>query len=146
MVAFVKTRVLAAASGLLALGLAVTASAEPVLFYAGSYTDGASKGIYAFRFDDRTGALAPLGLAVAAPEPAHLWIAPNGKTLYAVNWQTPGGVSAFRIDPKSGGLTLLNRVSSNGDKPNQVVLDPTGRIAVTVNYTCLLYTSDAADE
>ena len=135
MVAFVKTRVLAAASGLLVLGLALTASAEPVLLYAGSYTDGASKGIYAFRFDDRTGALAPLGLAVAAPEPAHLWIAPNGKTLYAVNWQTPGGVSAFRIDPKSGGLTLLNRVSSNGDKPNQVVLDPTGRIAVTVNYT-----------
>ena len=135
MFAFVKTRVLAAASGLLALGLAATASAEPVLLYAGSYTDGASKGIYAFRFDDRTGALQPLGLAVATPEPAHLWIAPNGKTLYAVNWQTPGGGSAFRIDPKSGALTFLNRVASKGDKPNQIVLDPTGRIAVTVNYT-----------
>ena len=135
MLAFVKTRILAAASGLLALGLATTASAKPVLLYAGSYTDGSSKGIYAFRFDDRTGALAPLGLAAATPEAAHLWIAPNGKTLYAVNWQTPGGVSAFRIDPESGGLTLLNRVGSNGDKPNQIVLDPTGRIAVTVNYT-----------
>jgi 6-phosphogluconolactonase len=128
---FVKTRVLA---GLLAASLAGAASAEPVLLYAGSYTDGSSKGVYAFKFDTSTGALEPLGLAVATPEPAHLWIAPNGKTLYAVNWQTPGGVSAFRIDPGSGALTFLNRVGANGDKPNQVVLDPSGRIAVTVNY------------
>jgi 6-phosphogluconolactonase len=132
---FVKTRVVARlAAGLLVASLAGAASAQSVLLYAGSYTDGSSKGIYAFRFDTRTGALEPLGLAATTPEPAHLWIAPNGKTLYAVNWQTPGGVSAFRIDLKSGGLTLLNRVGSNGDKPNQVVLDPSGRVAVTVNY------------
>jgi len=131
----VKTRVMARlAAGLLAACLAGAASAESVLLYAGSYTDGASKGIYAFRFDSQTGGLQPLGLAAATPEPAHLWIAPNGKTLYAVNWQSPGGVSAFRIDPKAGALTFLNRVGSNGDKPNQIVLDPSGRIAVTVNY------------
>jgi 6-phosphogluconolactonase len=120
---------------LLAAGLATGAIAETRLLYAGSYTDGASKGIYAFRFDDRSGAIEPLGLAAATPEPAHLWIAPNGKTLYAVNWQTPGGVSAFRVSPKTGQLTLLGRVSAQGDKPNQVVLDPTGKIAATVNYT-----------
>jgi len=104
------------------------------LLYAGSYTDGTSKGVYAFRFDEQTGALTPLGLAAETPQPAHVWIAPDGKTLYAVNWQTPGGVSAFRIAP-GGKLTLLGRVPSNGDKPNQVVLDPTGKIAATVNYT-----------
>lgn len=122
-------------AGLLVAYLAADATAEPVLLYAGSYTDGASKGVYAFRFDDRTGALTPLGLAAEAPQPAHLWIGPNGKTLYAVNWQTPGGVSAFRIAPETGALTLLNRVAAQGDKPNQIVLDPTGRIAATVNYT-----------
>jgi 6-phosphogluconolactonase len=132
---FVKTRVLGGlAAGLLVAGLAGAASAGSVLLYAGSYTDGTSKGIYAFRFDTASGALQPLGLAAATPEPAHLWIAPNGKTLYAVNWQIPGGVSAFHIDPKAGALTFLNRVGSNGDKPNQIVLDPSGRIAVTVNY------------
>ncbi len=130
---FLKT--LSFTAGLAALSLAAGAMAQPATLYAGSYTDGTSKGIYAFRFDEATGALTPLGLAAETPEPAHLWIAPNGKTLYAVNWQTPGGVSAFRIAPKSGALTLLNRVASNGDKPNQVVLDPTGRIAATVNYT-----------
>jgi 6-phosphogluconolactonase len=132
---FVKPRVLAGlVAGLFAASLAGAANAESVLLYAGSYTDGTSKGIYAFRFDTATGALQPLGLAAATPEPAHLWIAPNGKALYAVNWQSPGGVSAFRIDPKSGELTFLNRVSANGDKPNQVVLDPSGRVAATVNY------------
>jgi 6-phosphogluconolactonase len=29
----------------------------------------------------------------------------------------------------------LNRMTSQGDKPNQVVIDPTGKIAATVNYT-----------
>lgn len=112
-----------------------TLALAAALLYAGSYTDGTSKGIYAFRFDEQTGALTPLGLAAETPQPAHLWIAPNGKTLYAVNWQTPGGVSAFGIAPDTGKLTLLNRVTSQGDKPNQVVLDPTGRLAATVNYT-----------
>jgi 6-phosphogluconolactonase len=64
-----------------------------------------------------------------------LWIAPNRKTLYAVNWETNGGVSAYHIDPKSGALTFLNRVSSHGAQPNQVVVDPSGRVAVTVNFT-----------
>jgi 6-phosphogluconolactonase len=126
---------LGVAASLLGAGFATDATAETRLLYAGSYTDRASKGIYAFRFDDRSGALTPLGLAAATPEPAHIWIAPNGKTLYAVNWRTPGAVSAFRIAPKTGQLTLLGCVSAQGDKPNQVVLDPTGKIAATVNYT-----------
>jgi 6-phosphogluconolactonase len=130
-----RLKILGFVAGLLAAGLAASATAETRLLYAGSYTDGSSKGIYAFRFDDRSGALTPLGLAVATPEPAHLWIAPNGKTLYAVNWKAPGEVSAFRIAPDSGQLSLLGSVSARGDKPNQVVLDPTGKIAATVNYT-----------
>ncbi len=124
-----------AAAGFLALSLATSASAASALLYAGSYTDKTSKGIYAFRLDEASGALTPLGLVAATPEPAHLWIAQDGKTLYAVNWQSPGGVSAFRIAPRTGALTLLNRVASQGDKPNQVVLSPNGRLAITVTYT-----------
>ena len=122
----------------LALGLGLLASpaawAAKSILYAGSYTSGASKGIYAWRFDSQTGQLAPLGLMAATPQPAHIWAAPSGRVLYAVNWEEQGGVSAFRIDPKTGGLTFLNRVSAKGAKPNQVVVDPGGRIAVSVNY------------
>ena len=109
-------------------------AAKVYTLYAGSYTDGASKGIYAWRFDSADGSLAPLGLQAQAVQPAHIWTAPNGKYLYAVNWEQPGWISAFAVDRRTAKLTLLNRVSSEGDKPNQIVVDPSGRIAVTVNY------------
>jgi 6-phosphogluconolactonase len=110
------------------------ARAAQYLLYAGTYTSGGSKGIYAFRFNSDTGALSPIGLVAETKQPAHIWITPNGKYLYAVNWEKQGGVSAFRIDPKTAQLTFLNRVSSEGALPNQVMVDPRGRIAVTVNY------------
>ena len=123
------------AFALAALLVPVPAFAGKYFLYAGSYTTGTSKGIYAWGFDSKSGALAPLGLVAETPQPAHVWIAPNGKTLYAVNWETEGGVSAFRIDAKTGALSFLNKTSSHGAQPNQVVVDPTGRVAVTVNYT-----------
>ena len=118
-----------------ALLLPLPAQAAKYILYIGSYTAGTSKGIYAWSFDSRDGKIAPLGLMAETPQPAHLWIAPNGKTLYTVNWEDKGGVSAYRIDPKSGALTFLNKTSSYGAQPNQVVVDPSGRVAVTVNYT-----------
>jgi 6-phosphogluconolactonase len=118
-----------------ALLLAAPAGAAPYFLYAGSYTAGTSKGIYAWKFDSRTGALSPLGLMARTPQPAHLWIAPNGRTLYAVNWEDVGSVSAWRIAPHTGALTFLNKTSAHGAQPNQVVVDPSGRVAVTVNYT-----------
>lgn len=122
-------------AGLASMAVGVSAAAAKVYtLYAGSYTDGSSKGVYAWRFDSANGALTPLGLQAETGQPAHIWITPNGRFLYAVNWESPGWVSAYAVDRKTGGLTLLNRVSSAGDRPNQVVVDPSGRIAVTVNY------------
>jgi 6-phosphogluconolactonase len=112
--------------------------------YAGTYTQpspktaSASKGIYAWRFDSKTGVLSPIGLVAETKNPAHVWASPDGRFLYAVNWSTgdPDGdtVSSFAIDRKTGALTLLNKVSSHGESPNQIVLDPSGRIAATVTY------------
>jgi 6-phosphogluconolactonase len=113
------------------------------LVFVGSYTHptattmSASKGIYGFRFDSKTGMLSPLGVVAETANPAHVWASPNGKFLYAVNWQSPDKadtVSAFAIDQKTGGLTLLNKSSAMGDLANQVVLDPSGKIAATVTY------------
>ena len=111
------------------------ASAAKYFLYAGSYTAGTSKGIYAWTFDSANGMISPLGLMAQTPQPAHLWIAPNGRALYTVNWETDGGVSAYRIDPHTGALTFLNKTSSHGAQPNQVVVDSSGKVAVTVNYT-----------
>ena len=120
-----------------ALLLPVQARVQPAryIMYVGSYTAGTSKGIYAWKFDSKDGKIYPLGLMAQSPQAAHLWIAPNAKTLYTVNWENEGGVSAYRIDPKTGALTFLNKTSSHGAQPNQVVVDPSGKVAVTVNYT-----------
>jgi 6-phosphogluconolactonase len=111
--------------------------------YVGSYTNptptttSAAKGIYGFRFDSKTGALSPLGLVAETVNPAHVWAHPNGKFVYASNWEAgvPGDyLSAFSIDHKTGKLTLINKVGAKGDRANQVVLDPTGKLAATVTY------------
>jgi 6-phosphogluconolactonase len=111
--------------------------------YVGSYTNptptttSAAKGIYGFRFDSRTGALSPLGLVAETVNPAHLWAHPNGRFVYASNWEAgvPGDyLSAFAVDKKTGKLTLINKVGAKGDRANQVVLDPGGKVASTVTY------------
>ena len=119
---------------LAALLLPLPAMAANTVLYAGSYTAGISKGIYAWRFDSKSGALSSLGLVAQSPQAAHIWIAPSGKTLYTVNWETDGGVSAYAINHKTGALTFLNKTSAHGAQPNQVVVDPGGSIAVTVTY------------
>jgi 6-phosphogluconolactonase len=136
------------AAGLLAMALCatallnVTAGAEGDYFvYAGSYTDAPSqsKGIYAWRFSPASGALAPLGLVAETVNPAYVNATPDGRFLYATNWQTANAakadtVSAFAIDPKTGALTPINKVDAGGGLPNQVVVDPRGRMAVVTNY------------
>jgi 6-phosphogluconolactonase len=118
----------------LLLLLPLPAKAADYFFYSGTYTDGSSKGIYAWRFNDADGRMTPLGLVAETPEPAHLWITPNGKYLYTVNWLQDGAVSAYAIDRHTGALAFLNKVSAHGASPNQVVVDPSGRVAATVNY------------
>src|SRR5687767_15080127 len=112
--------------------------------YAGTYTNpnakttSAAKGIYAWRFDSKSGTLTPIGLVAETVNPAHVWATPDGRFLYAVNWSAGEAsgdtVSAFAIDRKTGSLKFLNKVSSHGELPNQIVLDPSGKIAMTVTY------------
>jgi 6-phosphogluconolactonase len=131
-------------------------TAGDYLVFAGSYTNptptttSPSKGIYAFWFDSKSGTLSPIGLAVESINPVHLWPHPSGKFLYAANWETGDKaigdtVSAFAIDHKAGTLTLLNRVSAHGDRANQVVLDPSGKVAVTVTYNSGTVTAYGVD-
>lgn len=108
--------------------------------YVGTYTEKQSKGIYAFRFDARTGKSAPLGLVAETVSPSFLAVHPNHRFLYAANeianyqGQKTGGVSAFSLDPKSGKLVFLNQVSSRGTGPCHLSLDKTGKNVLVANY------------
>ena len=111
------------------------------LVYFGTYTDGAARGIYAYRFNPETGKLTSLGLMAETPNPAFLAVTPNGRFLYAVNWKGDerekqgDTVSAFAIDRKSGRLTFLNKVDAKGEMPTNLTVDHTGKTLLVVCYT-----------
>lgn len=123
--------------------VALAAGPEPqeYLVYVGTYTDHASKGIYAYRFDSSTGKLTSLGLAADAAEPSFLAVDSGGRFLYAVNeilrynGQPTGAVSAFAIQRETGKLSLLNQVSSHDEGPAHITLDRAGKYALVSNYT-----------
>ncbi|MGZ2745619.1 lactonase family protein [Burkholderia stagnalis] len=108
----------------------------------GTYTDGGSDGIYVYRFDTKTGSVAPLSSAKTV-NPSYLLPSRDGRTVYAVN-ELPGdngpadqrgGISAFRFDAKTGALTFIDRVSSEGNDPCYLSLSPDGKYLVTANYS-----------
>jgi 6-phosphogluconolactonase len=114
------------------------------LLYVATYTskDNApntnSKGIYAYRFDSKTGKLTSLGLAADAADPSWLTLHPSGKFLYAVNELTEkdpiGNMSAYTMDKNTGKLTLLNKVPTKGSGPCHIAIDSTGKAALVSNY------------
>jgi 6-phosphogluconolactonase len=117
-----------------------TALADETLVYLGTYTGAKSQGIYVARLDAEKGVLTAPELAAEARNPSFLAIHPNHKFLYAVGevadfkGQKAGSISAFRIEPKSGKLSLLNHQSSGGDGPCHLVVDRAGKYVLGANY------------
>jgi 6-phosphogluconolactonase len=108
----------------------------------GTYTGAGSDGIYVYRFDAKTGGVTPVSSAKTV-NPSYLLPSRDGRFVYAVN-ELPGddgpanvrgGISAFGFDAKTGALTFLNRVSSEGNDPCYLSLSPDGRYLVTANYS-----------
>jgi 6-phosphogluconolactonase len=117
-----------------------TAETDDYFVYTGTYTGGASKGIYVFRFQPSTGKTVSIGLAVESVNPSFLAVHPDRRTLYAVN-EAPvsdegnGSISAFAIDGKTGRLTFLNKVSSGGRDPCHLTIDQYGKWLLAANYS-----------
>ncbi len=106
-----------------------------VTAYAGTYTGGGSRGIYRFALDGESGALTDPILAAETENPSFLTFHPSGGVLYAVNEVARGAVSAFRVDPATGNLALLNQQPSAGADPCHLVVDRQGRNLLVANYT-----------
>lgn len=111
--------------------------------YVGTYTRHGSKGIYKFRFDEKTGSMTAMGLAAGIPSPTFLATDPQHRYLYTVTEPANAGsltairggsVSSYSIDPKTGALTFLNNVPSGGRGPTHLALDKTGKILFVANY------------
>lgn len=79
-----------------------------------------------------TGHLSFRSAAECPAEPAYQTASPDGKLLF-VSFRSTGQLAAFRIDPMTGQLTLLN-TTSGGDDPAFLKLDRTGRYLLTAYY------------
>ncbi len=108
--------------------------------YIGTYTHGDSEGIYVYRLNLSSGELEFESKATGVESPSFLALHPEHSHLYSVNavrevdGKPSGSVSAFRIDPKTGELTFLNRQLSGGPGPCHVSVDLTGRYVLVANY------------
>ncbi len=114
--------------------LPLLAAPSSFMVFVGTYTNGASKGIYAYRFHPASGDIEPLGLAAETASPSFLAVHPNRRFLYAVNESDANSVSAFAIDSKTGKLKPLNRVSAHGSGPCHLAVDKTGKQLLVANY------------
>jgi 6-phosphogluconolactonase len=126
---------------LVTLSVAQDSPTSKYLLFVGTYTEKDSKGIYAYRFDAASSELTSLGVAAETVNPSFLAIDPTNRFLYAVNevqtykGASTGAVSAFAIDHKSGKLSLLDQVASQGADPCYIAFDKTGKYALVANYT-----------
>ena len=115
-------------------------SSSQQLLFVGSYAAATEPGIYAFRFDDATGALTAGGSFSGIANPSFLIVHPNRRWLYAVGETShahngaPGAVSALRFDADSGAIEPINHQHSGGDAPCHLALDATGRWLLASNY------------
>ena len=116
------------------------------LAYIGTYTPhavhgaaGHGGGINLMRLDLATGALEAVQ-TTPAPSPSWITLDPQRRFLYAVNEiedfgdARHGSVTAYSIAPRSGALTQVNAVSSQGAGPAQASVHPTGRFVLVSNY------------
>jgi 6-phosphogluconolactonase len=109
-----------------------------VFVYVGSYTEppvGLGSGITVYRLDTDSGALSLIETVAGIANPSYLALDSEQRYLFAVNEQEEGGVSAFKRDPDSGGLTFINRQRSHGADPCYISLDQSNRYALVANYS-----------
>jgi 6-phosphogluconolactonase len=122
-------------SALAAASASSCAAGSDMYVFFGTHSSGPGIGFSVAHFDTDTGVLTTPQFDVEAVEPAFFLIHPDGRHLYTCNSGSPGGVSAYVIDPRTAHLTLLNKVPSGGGDPSFVSLDQTGRFLFVANYS-----------
>ena len=112
--------------------------AQQTRLIVGTYTVGASEGIYVYDFNTATGAAKLLDSAKTS-NPSFLAVSADGKKVYTVNengkGEGGGTVTAYSFAKTDGKLTQLNKQSAAGNHPCYIALDKTGGWAAVGNYT-----------
>ncbi|MFF4488130.1 lactonase family protein [Streptomyces sp. NPDC001544] len=108
------------------------ADESPRPLYVGTYTsvDGGGTGIGLASYDPVTGRITGAGTLTGVADPSYLAMHPDGRTLYAVDERTEGGVSAVRPADRH----VLGTRSTGGAAPCHLSVHPTGRWLLSADY------------
>lgn len=151
--AFSSRLCLIAAVSMIVAPLAFAAEGR-LIAYVGTYTSplknmratqvdlppGNGRGIHLLEMDRATGKLTPLSIVEMGTSPSCLALNPAKTHLYSGNEterlgdDESGSVSAFKIDPATGDLKLLNSVRSGGKGPAHLTVHPNGKFVLVANY------------
>ena len=102
--------------------------AAPLVYVGSTLGD-----ISIYELDAALGKLSFVKSMAAGDYPSFLAFDPSLAHLYAVDEQA-AKVASFKVDPKSGDLTFLNRVDSGGGSPAFVSVDHSGKYVLVANY------------
>ena len=104
------------------------------------------KGLTIFAFDERSGELSRLSEKGGIDSPAYLSVHEGNGCVYACSevfgWNE-GTVSAYRLDPRNGTLSYINKQPSLGSILAHASLDRTGRFLFAANYSLYPETDDS---
>jgi len=122
---------------LIASAMSVFATAHGAQLLVGSYTDGASEGLYRYAFNSDSGQIQATPLQVLKSEnPSWLTLSVDQRQLFAVNENGAGKgqASSFAVSAKDGTLKPLNQVGTAGDEPTHASLSHDQRYLFVANY------------
>jgi 6-phosphogluconolactonase len=102
----------------------------------GSYTKASEQGISVYAFDTRTGILQLRSATGGIENPSFLTTNKSGTLIYAVSEKNSGtgSVCAYRFDPATGKLRMINQAPSGGNGPCYVSMDSAGTHLFAANY------------
>jgi len=112
---------------------------QPIRFGTGETLYPKGAGIYSIGLDPVSGILSAPKLLARSDNPSYLAVAPDGKTVYAVNelksfgGRDSGAVTAFRRE-QSGALRPMDQVPTLGGDPCHVVIDPDADCVFVANF------------
>src|SRR5579864_1664857 len=118
------------------MGAFVVVSACVTRMSLAAYASGFAPNIEVFSVDVSSGTLTPTKTIPAfAGAPSFLSINAAATRLYALDENSPGRIGAYAIDAETGALAFLNDVSSGGNGPAYLGLDPSERYVLVAHYT-----------
>ena len=115
---------------------AYTDRSVPHFMYVGSYTSagrGHGEGISAYRRNRKADAWSLIHVVNDFADPSFLTIDPKGGCLYVAQGDGTQA-TAYRIDPATGRLSLINQQPTRGTNGVHVAVDPTNRFLALANY------------